>query len=334
MSDSETQSHIPRLVLTSGEPAGIGPDVILMAAQQFWPADLLCIGDRTMLEARAEMLGIDLQFLPYTTGDAPQAHQPGQLRYIHVPAPAQVMPGTLDPANAYYVLALLSLTPNCAPPGRPADWSPRRFRNLSSTVGIPFTGHTEFLAHAFGCEQVVMLAAGEWVALATTRLPLSHVPQAITSDQLVETLTILHSTLTTRLGMTSPRITVLGLNPHAGEGGHLGREEIEVIIPVLEDLRAQGLNLTGPIPADTAFTPPWQAATDAYLAMYHDQGLPVLKSAGFGEAVNLTLGLPVVRTSVDHGTALDLAGTGKARSSSLEAAIAMAIDSAATALRT
>lgn len=322
---------IPRIVLTSGEPAGIGPDVILMAAQQSWEADLLCIGDRNMLEARAKLLDLELEFLPYTTGDAPEAHQPGKLSYIHVPAPAEVTPGKLDPGNAYYVLALLSLATELCATGEASGLvtAPVQ-KSVINDAGIPFTGHTEFLAHAFGCERVVMmLAAGEFrVALATTHLPLSEVSAAITHEQLIETLNILHSNLHRNFGLAAPRITVLGLNPHAGESGHLGREEIEVIGPVIKELRDQGLNLTDPVPADTAFTPQWRAITDAYLAMYHDQGLPVLKSAGFGESVNMTLGLPVVRTSVDHGTALDLAGTGKARSSSLEAAIAMAITSA------
>ena len=324
---------IPRIVLTSGEPAGIGPDVILMAAQQSWDADLLCIGDRNMLEARAKLLDMELEFLPYTTGDAPEAHQPGKLRYIHVPAPAEVAPGKLDPGNAYYVLALLSLATELCATGEASGLvtAPVQ-KSVINDAGIPFTGHTEFLAHAFGCERVVMmLSAGELrVALATTHLPLSEVSAAITYEQLTETLGILHSNLHRHFGLAAPRITVLGLNPHAGEGGHLGREEIEVIGPVIKELREQGLNLTDPVPADTAFTAQWRENTDVYLAMYHDQGLPVLKSAGFGEAVNMTLGLPVVRTSVDHGTALDLAGTGKARSSSLEAAIAMAIKSAAT----
>ena len=322
---------IPRIVLTSGEPAGIGPDVTLMAAQQSWDADILCIGDRDMLEARAQLLGMDVEFLPYTTGDAPAAHQPGQLRYIHVPAPAEVIPGKLDPGNAYYVLALLSLaTELCATGEAHGLVTGPVQKSVINDAGIPFTGHTEFLAHAFGCERVVMmLAAGEFrVALATTHLPLSEVSAAITREHLTETLNILHSNLDRHFGLAAPRITVLGLNPHAGEGGHLGREEIEVLSPVINELREQGLNLTDPLPADTAFTPQWRAATDAYLAMYHDQGLPVLKSAGFGEAVNMTLGLPVVRTSVDHGTALDLAGTGKARSGSMEAAITMAIQSA------
>ena len=332
---ADTGTSIPRLVLTSGEPAGIGPDVILMAAQQPWQAELLCIGDRNMLEARARQLGIGMQFSPYTTGDAVVAHQPGELRYIHVPAPAEVIPGQLDTANAYYVLALLSLATELCATGEASGLvtAPVQ-KSVINDAGIPFTGHTEFLAQAFGCEQVVMmLAAGEFrVALATTHLPLSEVSAAITREHLTETLDILHANLHRHFGLAAPRITVLGLNPHAGEGGHLGREEIEIIGPAMEELRAQGKNLTGPLPADTAFTPQWRGATDAYLAMYHDQGLPVLKSAGFGEAVNMTLGLPVVRTSVDHGTALDLAGTGKARSGSLEAAINMAIECAGKAV--
>jgi 4-hydroxythreonine-4-phosphate dehydrogenase len=194
-------------------------------------------------------------------------------------------------------------------------------------AGIPFTGHTEFLAQAFNCPKVVMmLAAGHLrVALATTHLPLAAVPTAITEEHLEETLRILHNDLKKNFGLNNPRITVLGLNPHAGEGGHLGREEIEIMTPVIERLLTEGFKLSGPIPADTAFNSDWRGNTDAYLAMYHDQGLPVLKFAGFGEAVNITMGLPALRTSVDHGTALDLAGTGRAQSSSLEAAIAVAL---------
>ena len=200
-------------------------------------------------------------------------------------------------------------------------------KSVINDAGIPFTGHTEFLAQAFNCPKVVMmLAAGDLrVALATTHLPLAAVPGAITDEHLEKTLGILHNDLQQNFGLKNPRITVLGLNPHAGENGHLGREELDIIQPVVARLQLDGYNLSGPIPADTAFNADWRGKTDAYLAMYHDQGLPVLKFAGFGEAVNITLGLPVLRTSVDHGTALDLAGTGRAQSSSLEAAITAAL---------
>lgn len=328
MSSRNTTQTIPRLVITSGEPAGIGPDVVLMAARRPWDAELLCIGDHDMLMARSKELGVDLQFIPYTTGEPPAKHLPGQLRYIHVPAPARVVPGTLDVANAYYVLATLSLAAELCRSGEAnALVTAPVQKSIINDAGIPFSGHTEFLAEAFSCQRVVMMLVAKdfRVALATTHLPLAEVPAAITTEDLTGTLRILHSDLQARFGLANPRMTVLGLNPHAGEGGHLGREEIDVISPVIEKLKGEGLEVTGPLPADTAFTQPWREITDAYLAMYHDQGLPVLKTEGFGEAINVTLGLPVVRTSVDHGTALDLAGTGHARSGSLEAAITLAM---------
>ena len=325
---ADTQGPMPRIAITPGEPAGIGPDVVLMAAQKSWDAELVCIADRDLLSQRAEQLGLNVELLPFTTGDAPQAHRPGQLRYIHVPAPSPVTAGTLQVENAYYVLATLSLaTELCRCGDAQALVTGPVQKSVINDAGIPFTGHTEFLAQAFNCPKVVMmLAAGNLrIALATTHLPLAAVPTAITEEHLEETLRILHNDLKKNFGLNNPRITVLGLNPHAGEGGHLGREEIEIMAPVIERLLAEGFKLSGPIPADTAFNSDWRGNTDAYLAMYHDQGLPVLKFAGFGEAVNITMGLSALRTSVDHGTALDLAGTGRAQSSSLEAAIAVAL---------
>ena len=328
MTLSHAQDAVPRIVITSGEPAGIGPDVVLMAAQKSWGAELVCIADRDLLAQRAKQLGLNLALLPFTTGDAPQAHQPGRLRYIHVPAPAPITPGELQVENAFYVLATLSLaTELCRCGDAQALVTGPVQKSVINDVGIPFTGHTEFLAQAFNCPKVVMmLAAGDLrVALTTTHLPLADVPAAITDEHLEKTLRILHNDLQQNFGLKNPRITVLGLNPHAGENGHLGREELDIIQPVVARLQLEGYNLSGPIPADTAFNADWRGKTDAYLAMYHDQGLPVLKFAGFGEAVNITLGLPVLRTSVDHGTALDLAGTGRAQSSSLEAAITAAL---------
>lgn len=328
MNPIDTQPTVPRIVLTTGEPAGIGPDVILMAAQKSWDADLLCIGDLDMLKARSGQLGLDIEFLPHTSGNTPRAHQPGQLRYVHVPAPAPVVAGQLQVENAFYVLATLSLAAELCRSGEAeALVTAPVQKSIINDAGIPFTGHTEFLAEAFNCPRVVMLlVAGDFrVALATTHLPLSQVAAALTTDSLVETLRILDHDLKTRFEIESPQISVLGLNPHAGEGGHLGHEEVDIIRPAIEKLRQEGHQLTDPLPADTAFTADWRARTDAYLAMYHDQGLPVLKSAGFGEAVNITLGLPVIRTSVDHGTALALAGTGLAKPGSLEAAIQTAM---------
>ena len=328
MTLSHAQDAVPRIVITPGEPAGIGPDVVLMAAQKSWGAELVCIADRDLLAERAKQLGLSIDLLPFTTGDAPQAHQPGRLRYIHVPAPAPITPGELQVENAFYVLATLSLaTELCRCGDAQALVTGPVQKSVINDAGIPFTGHTEFLAQAFNCPKVVMmLAAGDLrVALATTHLPLAAVPGAITEEHLEKTLRILHDDLQQNFQLPAPRITVLGLNPHAGENGHLGREELDIIQPVVARLQLAGFTLSGPIPADTAFNADWRGKTDAYLAMYHDQGLPVLKFAGFGEAVNITLGLPVLRTSVDHGTALDLAGTGRAQSSSLEAAITAAL---------
>lgn len=328
MTLTDTQNAVPRIVITPGEPAGIGPDVVLMAAQKNWSAELVCIADRDLLAQRAKQLGLNIALLPFTTGDAPQAHQAGQLRYIHVPAPAPITPGELQVENAFYVLATLSLaTELCRCGDAQALVTGPVQKSVINDAGIPFTGHTEFLADAFNCPHVVMmLAAGDLrVALATTHLPLAAVPAAITEAHLEKTLRILRHNLQEQFGLPNPRITVLGLNPHAGEGGHLGREEIEVIAPVIDRLSLEGFVLYGPVPADTAFHAEGRSNTDAYLAMYHDQGLPVLKFAGFGEAVNITLGLPMVRTSVDHGTALSLAGTGGAKSSSFEAALSAAL---------
>jgi 4-hydroxythreonine-4-phosphate dehydrogenase len=323
-----TSDITPRLVLTSGEPAGVGPDIVLTAAQRNWPAELLYVGDVELLTARAAELGLDTELIPFTTGDDPGPHRAGQLRYIHVPLAESVVAGQLNIANASYVLATLNLAAElCRVGDAHAMVTAPVQKSVINEAGIPFSGHTEFLAQAFDTPEVVMLlAAGDLrVALATTHLPLAEVPSAVTRESLTSSLQILARELTSKWGIEVPRITVLGLNPHAGEGGHLGSEEINIIAPALEALRAKGFELLGPLPADTAFNDETRAVTDAYLAMYHDQGLPVLKYAGFGEAVNVTLGLPILRTSVDHGTALTLAGTGKARSGSLEAAIDLTV---------
>ena len=329
MTKSAPHSQVPRIVVTPGEPAGIGPDIVLMAAEKAWNAELLCVADQDLLRERAQQLGLDIELAPYTTGDAAEAHRPGRLRYVHVPAPSPVKAGELSVDNAFYVLATLSLaTELCRCGDAQALVTGPVQKSVINDAGIPFTGHTEFFAQAFNCPEVVMmLSAGNLrVALATTHLPLAAVPSAITQEHLEKTLRILRHDLQQQFQLSNPRITVLGLNPHAGESGHLGREEIDTITPVLQRLRSEGCALSGPLPADTAFNPDQLSNTDAYLAMYHDQGLPVLKFAGFGEAVNITLGLPIIRTSVDHGTALSLAGTGRAQSSSLEAAITVALN--------
>ncbi len=318
----------PRIAITAGEPAGIGPDIIIMAAQQAWPAELVCIADEQLLKDRAALLGLPLQLEPFSIAEPARAHKPGSLKLVHIPLCQPSTPGTLDPTNAGYVLATLTLAADlCLNADVQAMVTAPVQKSVINDAGIAFSGHTEFLQAHCHTEQVVMLlAAGDLrVALATTHLPLAKVPNAINKQSLDRVLRILNSDLQNKFGITTPRIGVLGLNPHAGEAGHLGREEIEIITPVLNQLRNEGLHLEGPLPADTAFNPEILGRTDAYLAMYHDQGLPVLKYAGFGEAVNITLGLPLMRTSVDHGTALSLAGTGTASSGSLSAAIKLAI---------
>lgn len=326
----------PKLLLTTGEPAGIGPDVVLTAAKRDWPAHLVAVGDRDMLGQRAAALGLDIELVPYSVTDEPQPHRGGRLPLVHIPCKAPVVPGQLDPGNASYVLAMLEYAVAVCRAGECAAMvtAPVQ-KSVIADAGVGFSGHTEFLRDLTDSAHVVMLlVAGDLrVALATTHLPLSAVSGAITRAGLEQTLRVLDADLTARFGIASPRISVLGLNPHAGEGGHLGREEIDVITPVLDTLRAEGMRLSGPLAADTAFSAERRAATDAYLAMYHDQGLPVLKFAGFGEAVNVTLGLPIVRTSVDHGTALELAGTGMASAGSLCAAIELAAAMAADTAR-
>ena len=324
---------IPRLILTSGEPAGVGPDVVLKAAMSDWPAALVAVGCQQMLTERAQQLGLHIQFTPYTSGTDVAAHCAGTLPFIHLPLAEACQPGQLNTANAGAVVAQLELaTELCVSGECHAMVTAPVQKSVLNDAGIPFSGHTEFLASATGNHHPVMMLASKnlKVALMTTHLPLRSVPDAISRDALAKTLRILHTSLISDFGITQPRITVLGLNPHAGEGGHLGCEEMEVISPVCEALRAEGMAIAGPISADTAFAPERREATDAYLAMFHDQGLPVLKAEGFGEIVNITLGLPIRRTSVDHGTALALAGTGQADASSLRQAIAMTIGMAQT----
>ena len=327
---------IPRIAITAGEPAGIGPDVVLAVAQQPCAAELVVVADPQMLRERAAQLGLPLELEEADLATAAQAHRPGVLKVLPVALNKTCLPGRLDPANGPYVLETLQTAVNgCMAGTFGAMVTAPVQKSVINDAGIPFSGHTEFLAQATGTPRVVMMLATEQlrVALATTHLPLSAVPGAITRELLLETLQILASDLTGKFGLAKPRIAVLGLNPHAGEGGHMGREEIDVIIPALEELRKNGLDLLGPLPADTAFNPKVLADCDAVFAMYHDQGLPVLKFAGFGRAVNITLGLPVIRTSVDHGTALDLAGSGNAESGSLEQALATALQMYRTTAR-
>ena len=318
------------IAITYGDPAGIGPELVLSLLDTFTDAPLVIIGDRLVLSERAQQLG-----LAVSLGD----WQPGQplpsscLPVWHTPAGAPVIAGQPDPATAAGTVTMLTrAAQGCLEGTFSAMVTAPVAKNAICDGAVPaFTGHTEFLAEQAGVKQVVMMLTASprgqplRVALATTHLPLSQVPAAITPDSLMRTLTILRDDLIGKYRIAEPRIMVLGLNPHAGEEGHLGREELDIIIPTLEHLRAKGMQLTGPLPADTAFQPHLLEQHDAVLAMYHDQGLPVLKYAGFGEAINITLGLPFIRTSVDHGTAFDLAGKGTASAGSLIAATRLAL---------
>jgi len=313
---------LPVIALTPGEPAGIGPDISLALAARELPVRLIAFADRDMLDDRARRLGLTVS-LERATQDLPQ-HRPGTLLVHHIPLAASIRCGEPDPANATAILATLDAAVDACQAGRcQAIVTAPLQKSVINDAGIPFSGHTEYLAARTGAElPVMMLAAGELrVALATTHLPLRAVADAITRPRLQRVIEILHRELGQRFGIPRPRILVCGLNPHAGEGGHLGREELEIIAPTLTSLRERGMDLVGPLPADTLFTPRHLSGADAVLAMYHDQGLPVLKYAGFGQAVNITLGLPLVRTSVDHGTALDLAGSGRADAGSLYEAV-------------
>ena len=300
----------PTIAVTTGEPAGIGPELCAALLAESWDCRLVLIGDRSLLERSAG------RTLPDGC-------------VLHVPLAAPCTPGCLDPANARYVLTVLDrAVDGCLDGQFDAMVTAPVHKGVINDAGIPFTGHTEYLAQRTAAALPVMMLVGGGlrVALVTTHLPLAAVSQAITADRLRAVLRILDTDLRDKFGVPEPRILVCGLNPHAGEGGHLGREELDVIEPTLRELRLEGLHLTGPVPADTAFLPERLAGHDAVLAMFHDQGLPVLKHASFGHAVNVTLGLPILRTSVDHGTALDLAGTGRADAGSLRAAVQLARD--------
>ncbi len=322
----------PRLILTCGEPAGIGPDLCIDIAGRSWPCELIVAADNEVLRARSQQLGKPLTLLPYAPDDKPAQHRASTLRVLHVPVAVAVRPGHLDRANARHVLQLLDRAiDGCVAGEFAAMVTAPVQKSVINDAGIKFSGHTEYLAERTGgAHPVMMLANGSLrVALATTHLPLKDVSAAITAELLQQVLRVVDRDLRTRFAIPAPRILVCGLNPHAGESGHLGREEIEIIAPALEALRRAGMQLIGPAPADTAFTASMLQQADAVLAMFHDQGLPVIKYAGFENAVNVTLGLPIIRTSVDHGTALSLAGSGKADSSSLAAAIDMALQLAA-----
>ncbi|NMG44825.1 4-hydroxythreonine-4-phosphate dehydrogenase PdxA [Aromatoleum toluvorans] len=319
-------ASLPVLAVTSGEPAGVGPELCAHLAGRNWPARTVILSDIGLIRARAG----DVAVVPFDP--ARDTAPDGALEVLHLPLAVPAQAGVLDKANAPYVLALLDRALAGCRRGEFAGMvTAPVHKGVINDAGVPFSGHTEYLAEHTGTPLVVMMLVGGGmrVALATTHLPLAAVPGAITRELLEATLRILHGDLVRHFGLAAPRILVAGLNPHAGEGGHMGREEIEVITPVLERLRAEGMRLAGPLPADTLFVPHTLEQGDAVLAMYHDQGLPVLKHASFGGGVNVTLGLPIIRTSVDHGTALDLAGTGRADPGSLFAAVELAIAMAA-----
>ena len=318
-----------RIALTPGEPAGIGPDLALKIAQQERPYQLVCIANKAMLAKRAQLLGLNIRFRNYDASSPPQPSEAGELCVQDVKIERSVSPGELNKHNAAYVLKTLQVaTDGCLKQEFAAVVTGPVQKSIINDSGVAFSGHTEFFAEKSRTAKVVMMLATEGlrVALATTHLPLKDVSAAISSSSLREVIDILLHDLKTKFGLPHPKILVCGLNPHAGEGGHLGMEEIEIITPVLDEYRAQGVDVLGPLPADTLFTPERLVQADAVLAMYHDQGLPVLKYKGFGNAVNITLGLPFIRTSVDHGTALDLAGSGKASTGSIEFALKQAME--------
>ena len=311
-----SDTRIPRIVVTSGEPAGIGPELCRNLPVGKWPAELVVLGERQLFP---DLTPVDWQTSPTA----------GAVRLAHIPAPESIEPGELNAGNAQYVCRILDeAIVRCTSGDASAIVTAPLHKGVINDAGIPFTGHTEYLADATGTPRVVMMLASPSmrVVLVTTHLPLRNVATAITAEAVRETIRITHHDLVTRFGLTEPRIAVCGLNPHAGEGGHLGDEEITVIHPVLAELRAQRLRITGPLPADTAFTPGITQGHDVIVAMYHDQGLPPLKQTGFGKAINVTLGLPLIRTSVDHGTALDIAGQGIADSGSFVCAIDQALE--------
>lgn len=326
----------PRFALTPGEPAGIGPDLCLLLANEAQPHPLIAITSHDLLAERAMQLGLAVSLVPVTPDAWPDLPAPAGSLYVwDTPLAAKVVPGQLDKANAGFVLETLTRAGQGCLDGHFAGMiTAPVHKGVINESGIAFSGHTEFLAELTQTAQVVMMLAtrGLRVALVTTHLPLRDVADAITAERLERVTRILHADLRDKFGITTPRILVCGLNPHAGESGHLGREEIDIIEPTLERLRCEGMDLRGPLPADTLFTPKYLEHCDAVLAMYHDQGLPVLKFKGFGAALNVTLGLPIIRTSVDHGTALDLAGTGKVDTGSLQVALETAYQMAETQL--
>lgn len=317
---------LPRIVITPGEPAGIGPDITIKVAQKSWPAELIVVGDPDLLIERAKQLKLPLKLELFDNKSTP--HKSGVLKIIPAPVITTPEPGKLNKDNSRYVLNCLEIaTDQCLAKNTDALVTGPIHKGIINDAGIHFSGHTEFLAARCQAKAAMMLFVAEHlrVALATTHIPLAQVPKTLTEEKLMLSLRLLNKELKSQFAISNPKIYVCGLNPHAGEQGHLGKEEIEIIEPALKKLRQEQLNVIGPLPADTIFTQKYLNEADAIFAMYHDQALPVVKYLGFGQTVNVTLGLPIIRTSVDHGTALDIAGTGQADESSLAAAIQLAI---------
>lgn len=319
---------LKRIAITPGEPAGIGPDLMIKVAQQDWPTQIVAVASPELLTARAKLLNLPLIIKLYNANDEVTAHKAGTLIVLPVALNDVCEPGVLNANNGSYVVETLRIASERNISGEfDAVVTGPVHKGLINKAGIAFSGHTEYFAHQANCADVVMMLATEGlrVALVTTHIPLAYVSKAITHERLQKVTRILHRDLINKFGIPNPKIYVCGINPHAGEDGHLGREEIDVMIPALDELRLEGMRLIGPLPADTIFQAKYLDDADAILTMFHDQGLPVLKFKGFGASVNITLGLPFIRTSVDHGTALDLAGTDKADVGSFKEAINAAI---------
>lgn len=320
---------VPRILVTAGEPAGVGPDLIAMIAQNEFPAELAVVGDPDLLLSRAKQLHLPLQLRECKLDDTPEKNPPGILKVIPIKLPAPAVPGELNPKNATYVLQTLKESAHlCMKNLAQAVVTTPVHKATINQSGFSFSGHTEFFASVCNVAHTVMLfvtADNMKVALLTTHIPLGSVSQHVTKERLRSTLEVIQQSFKQLFSIDKPRMLVCGLNPHAGEGGYLGREEIETITPLLESMRQKGYQLAGPLPADTIFTPKYLKQADVILAMYHDQALPVVKYAGFGHAVNVTLGLPFIRTSVDHGTALDIAGTTQIDAGSMLSAMQLAL---------
>jgi 4-hydroxythreonine-4-phosphate dehydrogenase len=318
-----------RIAITPGEPAGVGPDLTITIAQQDWPVEMVVIASKVLLEERAKALSLPLTIIDYDQDAPAKSQQAGSLTVLDVELTEPCVPGTLNSANGAYVVETLRIASEKNISGEfDAIVTGPVHKGLINKAGIAFSGHTEYFATQANCTDVVMMLAtkGLRVALVTTHIPLAYVSKAITYERLQKVTRILHKDLQEKFGIKSPKIYACGINPHAGEDGHLGREEIEIMEPAFTELRADGIDIIGPLPADTIFQEKYLAEADAILAMYHDQGLPVLKYKGFGSSVNITLGLPFIRTSVDHGTALELAGKGTADSGSFVEAMSNAIN--------